>query len=94
MQNKPISRTDAVNRSSAEVEKTVNDIVGVINRKLVNFVEGSRVAVDVGKFESSVSTEAWKKVKMKVIELFQAEGWNISFNSGMQFDECSQFDIS
>lgn len=94
MQNRPISKQNAVSRSSVEVENVVNDIVGVINKRLVNFVEGSTVSVDMKKFESGLSFEVWKKVKVRVIELFKAEGWNIRFNSGSQRDECCQFDLS
>ena len=92
--NQPISRSKAISQSSAEIEKAVNDIVAVINKRLVNFVEGSTVSVDMSRFESNLSSEVWKKVKMRVIELFKSNGWRISFNSGSQRDECCQFDIS
>ena len=94
MQNKPISRSMAVAQSSVEVEKAVNDIVGVINKRLVNYVEGSVVSVDMKRFESSLSSEVWTKVEKRVIALFKSQGWKISYNSGSQYDECSQFDLS
>lgn len=94
MQNKPISRSMAIAQSSVEVEKAVNDIVGVINKKLVNFVDGSSAYVEVGQYIDNLQNDVWMKVKARVIELYKAEGWKISYNSGSQFDECSQFDIS
>lgn len=94
MQNKPISKAVAISQSSAQVDKLVDTIVGVINAKLVNFVEGSRAFVDVGKYFEGLPIDVMLKVKTKIIDIYKAEGWNISYNSGSQHDRYYQFDFS
>ena len=94
MQNKPMSKYDAINRSSVEVENAVNEIVGVINQKLENYVAGSYVSVDMNRIEANLRDDVWKKARERVIQLFKAQGWSIDFNSGSQNKECCQFDLS
>ncbi len=94
MQNKPISKQDAMNRSSVEVANAVNEIVGVINKKLQNYVAGSYVSVDMSRTEESLPRDVWNKAKEKVIVLYKSQGWSISFNNGSQRDSLCQFDLS
>jgi hypothetical protein len=94
MQNTPISKHDATNRLSTEVEDTVNVIVGLINDKLVNYSVGIHISVDMSRFESDLTNEVWQKVKQRVIDLFSAKGWRIVFNDGSQQESLSQFDLS
>ena len=92
--NKPISRAHAVSNTSAEVDRLVDEVVGIANKKLINFVEGSTVRVNVSRQRSDVSSDIFAKMKQRVIDLYKAEGWKVTFDYGSQRDESCDFVFS
>lgn len=90
MNVKPISKQDAINRSTEEVDKIVEKLMVSINKRLMNFVDGSSISVDVSRTFDDLNSEIRNKVRQQIIKEYSALGWKVDFSYGDQREpDCS-----
>lgn len=94
MSNVPVAKADVIKLITPKVESLVDKIVGKINVKVDNFLEGSTVYVDVADLFKGQEDAVVAKAKAKVVEVYKAKGWNIHYDTGDYRDREDRFVLS
>lgn len=85
MRPKPISKADATNKISEEVENWLERAIPIINERLENFYNGSfRNVEDVSIGLDKLSSESSRKAVELIISIYTAEGWIVTREYGNQ----------
>lgn len=90
-----ISKTDAINNISAEVERWLERAIPVINEKLKNFSAGSYRRIEDDEIGlNRLSNEAQSRAAEEIAKTFRASGWKVERDYGCQLDSGSAFTFS
>jgi len=85
MRPNPISKEQAMNKISEEVENWLERAIPIINERLENFYKGScRNIEDSLTGLDKLSSESIRKAVDLIIDLYTAEGWTVRREYGNQ----------